>query len=85
MKKHTSINNLGARISARKGSILMEYLIIQVFVAGALMLAMSCEGSFNGVNCFGFYSHLKGDFVGLGLKVKEFHQRIIGGLSLPIP
>ena len=85
MSNTSAINNQGVTVKARKGSILMEYLIIQVFVACVLMLAMQCEGSFNGVTCFGFYNHQKADFVGLGLKVKQFHQRIIGGLSLPIP
>lgn len=63
----------------------MEYLLLQVFVASVLMLAMQSTGRFNGVPCFGFYSHLKEDFVGIGLRVKQFHQRILGGLSLPIP
>lgn len=54
---------------------MMEYLIVQVFVACALALAMH----------EGFFQVENGTFVGHGRDLKEHYQRIMGGLSLPVP
>lgn len=61
--------------AVRRGSVMMEYLIVQVFVAGALALAMH----------EGFFQVENGTFVGYGKDLKEHYQRILGGLSLPVP
>ena len=58
-----------------RGSILMEYVLVQVLVAGLLMLAMNEL----------FYSWTDGDFGPTGRQVKYFYQRLLGGLSLPVP
>lgn len=59
----------------RRGSILMEYVLVQVFVACALMLFMNKW----------FYNWATGSFGPTGLQVKYFYQRLLGGLSLPVP
>ena len=59
----------------RRGSVLMEYVLVQVLVACALMLFMNEW----------FYNWRTGSFVNTGLEVKYFYQRLLGGLSLPVP
>lgn len=70
----------------RKGSVLMEYLVVLVCVGAALMMASSRS----------FYSPVSGDYTGdaridpkgfgeLGKKFVGFYQRTAGGLSLPVP
>lgn len=59
----------------RRGSVVMEYLIVQVFVAGALALTMHSQ----------FFQPETGRFVGLGRTLRENYQRILAGLSLPVP
>lgn len=61
--------------AVRRGSVIMEYLIVQVFVAGALALTMHSQ----------FFQPEYGQFVGIGRSLKESYQRILAGLSLPIP
>ena len=61
--------------SHRPGSVLMEYVLIQALVACFLMLAMNVT----------FYSWVRGEYVDIGLGVKHFYQRVLGGLSLPVP
>ena len=62
-------------IRSSGGSMLMEYLLVQVLVACFLMLAMNAL----------FYNWSSGSLVKLGLEVKYFFQRLLGGLSLPVP
>ena len=59
----------------RRGSVMMEYLIVQVLVAGLLAYTMHKE----------FFQVENGTFVGFGNDLKEHYQRILGGLSLPVP
>ena len=59
----------------RRGSVMMEYLIVQVFVACFLAIAMHDE----------FFQVENGKFVKIGEQLKEHYQRILGGLSLPVP
>lgn len=60
---------------SRRGSILMEYMIIQVLVACLLILTLN----------YTFYNWASGEYVGTGLRIKYFYQRVLGGLSLPVP
>ena len=53
----------------------MEYVLVQVLVAWVLMLTMNEM----------FYDWSSGQLVELGLEVKYFFQRLLGGLSLPVP
>ena len=62
-------------LRATDGSVLMEYVLVQVLVACFLMLMMNNL----------FYNWSSGSLVGLGLEVKYFFQRLLGGLSLPVP
>ena len=59
----------------RAGSILMEYLLVQVLVACLLMLIMNEL----------FYNWGDAEFKPLGKVIKFFYQRLLGGLSLPVP
>ena len=70
----------------RKGSVLMEYLVVLVFVGAALMITSARS----------FYSPVSGDDSGdprinpkgfgeFGKKFVGFYQRTAGGLSLPVP
>lgn len=54
---------------------MMEYLIVQVFVACLLACLMHDE----------FFQVENGTFVGWGERLQEHYQRILGGLSLPVP
>lgn len=62
-------------LRSSEGSMLMEYVLLQVCVACFLMLMMNNL----------FYNWSSGSLVGLGLEVKYFFQRLLGGLSLPVP
>lgn len=64
----------GGSLGSARGSVLMEYVLVQVLVACALMLFTTQM----------VYSHT-GGFGPLGLEICHFYQRILGGLSLPIP
>lgn len=72
MKKR-SIQFLGSS----RGSVLMEYLVLLVFV-GAVMVVAS-NTLFFGYTENGFEIGL------LGQKIQGFYQRTAGGLSLPVP
>ena len=58
-----------------QGSILMEYLVVQVLVACLLMLVMNEL----------FYNWGTAQFGPGGMAIKYFYQRLLGGLSLPVP
>ena len=53
----------------------MEYLLVQVLVACLLMLIMNEL----------FYNWGDAEFKPLGKVIKFFYQRLLGGLSLPVP
>ena len=61
--------------SSDGGSVLMEYIIVQVLVACFLMLIMNLY----------FYNVSTSQFGPGGVAVKYFYQRLLGGLSLPVP
>ena len=63
------------RPNRRKGSDLMEYLLVQVLVACLLMLVMNEL----------FYNWGTAKFGPGGMAIKYFYQRLLGGLSLPVP
>jgi len=69
-KSRTKINRKGSA-----GSILMEYMLVQVLVACFLMLVMNEL----------FYNWGTAKFGPTGMAVKYFYQRLLGGLSLPVP
>ncbi len=76
----TRTENIGegrapVRPNRRKGSVLMEYILVQVLVACLLMLIMNEL----------FYNWITASFGPGGIAVKYFFQRLLGGLSLPIP
>ena len=64
-----------ARPSRRTGSVLMEYLLVQVLVACLLMVVMNEL----------FYNWGTAKFGPAGMGIKYFYQRLLGGLSLPVP
>lgn len=53
----------------------MEYVMVQVLVACLLMLVMNEL----------FYNWGTAEFGPAGAGVKFFYQRLLGGLSLPVP
>lgn len=59
----------------RKGSVVMEYLIVQVFVACVLAVFMHDY----------FFQVEYGTYVGYGKTLQDTYERIFGGLSLPVP
>lgn len=64
------------RRGMRRGSVLMEYVVLLVFVGAILMTASNTL-------IFGY-----GADAGLGpvgRQVQGFYQRLMGGLSLPVP
>lgn len=60
---------------ADQGSILMEYVLVQALVACLLMLVMNEL----------FYNWGTAEFGPAGMGIKFFYQRLLGGLSLPVP
>lgn len=60
---------------AERGSVLMEYVILLVFVGAILMVASNTL-------LFGYGGEGLGP---LGREIQGFFQRTMGGLSLPIP
>ncbi len=67
---------LKGTFDAERGSVLMEYVILLVFVGVVLMVASHTL-------LFGFGP---GEGLGpLGQEIQGFFQRTMGGLSLPIP
>ena len=75
MNKLEQIKVSGNAQKGRKGSVLMEYVLVQVLVACLLMLVMNEL----------FYNWATGSFGPTGMQVKYFYQRLLGGLSLPVP
>ena len=58
-----------------RGSVLMEYLIVQTLVACLLMVVMNEM----------FYNWGTAQFGPVGQEIQHFYQRLQGGLSLPVP
>ena len=68
-------NMITALGASDQGSILMEYMLVQVLVACLLMLVMNEL----------FYNWGTAQFGPGGMAIKYFYQRLLGGLSLPVP
>ena len=62
-------------MTSGRGSVLMEYLIVQTLVACLLVVVM------NGM----FYDWGTAQFGPVGQGIQHFYQRLQGGLSLPVP
>ena len=62
-------------MTSRRGSVLMEYVLVQTLVACLLMAAMNAS----------FFNWATQSFGPQGLEVRSFYQRLLGGLSLPVP
>ena len=75
MNQRHNITMLKGLASSDGGSVLMEYIIVQVLVACFLMLIMNLY----------FYNVSTSQFGPGGVAVKYFYQRLLGGLSLPVP
>ena len=64
-----------ARIRAsQKGSIMLEYMIVVCGLGAALMIFMSRT-----------FFDISAGFGPLGRGIVAFYQRLLGGLSLPVP
>ena len=75
MKNSNDINATAKASASERGSILLEYVLIQMLVACLLMLVMNEL----------FYNWGTAEFGPAGAGVKYFYQRLLGGLSLPVP
>ena len=75
MKNKVTINMITKLWRSDQGSILMEYVLVQVLVACLLMLVMNEL----------FYNWGTAEFGPAGIGIKFFYQRLLGGLSLPVP
>ena len=64
-----------SRRGAQRGSVLMEYLVLLVFVGAILMVASNTL-------LFGVGD---AEFGPLGKQIQGFYQRTMGGLALPVP
>ena len=62
-------------MTATRGSVLMEYVLLQTLVACLLMAVMNAS----------FYDWASQEFGPVGLEIRHFYQRLLGGLSLPVP
>ncbi|MCR5751505.1 MAG: hypothetical protein K6G91_06065 [Kiritimatiellae bacterium] len=58
-----------------RGSVLMEYVMLQTLVACLLMAVMNAS----------FYDWASAEFGPAGREIRNFYQRLLGGLSLPVP
>ena len=58
-----------------RGSVLMEYVMVQTLVACLLVVVMNQS----------FYDWATQSFGPVGIEIKYFYQRLLGGLSLPVP
>lgn len=65
----------GLSVRSSKGSVLMEYVLVQVLVACLLMAVMNAL----------FYNWGTAEFGPAGMGIKYFYQRLLGGFSLPVP
>ena len=75
MKNNININAIAKLGASNQGSILMEYVLVQTLVACLLMLVMNEL----------FYNWGTAGFGPAGMGIKFFYQRLLGGLSLPVP
>ena len=75
MRTKINRNRIANSGAINKGSILMEYVLVQTLVACLLMLVMNEL----------FYKWGTAEFGPAGMGVKFFYQRLLGGLSLPVP
>lgn len=75
MKNKINRNTTAKSGAFNKGSILMEYVLVQTLVACLLMLVMNEL----------FYNWGTAKFGPAGMGIKYFYQRLLGGLSLPVP
>ena len=75
MKNKVNINMIAKLGESDRGSILMEYVLMQTLVACLLMLVMNEL----------FYNWGTDEFGPAGMGIKFFYQRLLGGLSLPVP
>lgn len=57
------------------GAVQMEFVLVLVLVACLLFVAMNES----------FYNWSTGEFGPAGQGIKSFYQRLLGGLSLPVP
>ena len=55
--------------------MIMEYLLVQVLVTCAVAVFMNAE----------FYNWATADFGPVGMEIQHFFERLLGGLSLPVP
>ena len=62
-------------MNSRCGSVIFEYLLVQLLVACLLMVVMNQL----------FYDWAAAEFGPVGAGIKFFYQRLLGGLSLPVP
>ncbi len=75
MKNKVNTNMITKLGESDQGSILMEYVLVQTLVACLLMLVMNEL----------FYNWGTAEFGPAGIGIKFFYQRLLGGLSLPVP
>lgn len=73
-------------VNDRKGSVLMEYLVVLVFV-GATLAVYSAKSfySFSGGSSAGDFRKDPPGFGETGRKFTGFYQRTMGGIALPVP
>ena len=58
------------------GSVLMEYLVVNLAVAVPLLILWHK----------GIYDYTKGEWIGdLGLGIQAMYQRVMSGVALPLP
>ena len=58
------------------GSVLMEYLVVNLAVAVPLLILWHK----------GIYDYAKGEWIGdLGLGIQAMYQRVMSGVALPLP
>ena len=62
---------------SQRGSVLMEYVVLLVFVGVILVVASN--------TLFGGYVDGQFRLGPIGQQVQGFYQRTMGGLSLPVP
>ena len=69
------IREIGFR--SQRGSVLMEYVVLLVFVGVILVVASN--------TLIGGYADGEFKLGPLGEQIQGFYQRTMGGLSLPVP
>ena len=72
----------------RKGSLLMEYIVLTFFIALPIWIFWSggsiSFGSYS-IGFAGIYDYSSGELIGDGLKIQAFMQSIVEGISRPNP